>query len=148
MGATTATPSFTPDLAGTYVIQLVVNDGFADSTPDTATITAITGAAFAEIKLKDACDLVTGLPSSSFDAPGHRNYFCNMSSKVINFLQMSNLDQAKKHLEKMISRVDGCSPRGAPDPKGMGQPFAADFITDCAAQQQLYQLLTDALNVL
>ena len=30
--------------AGTYTVQLVVNDGFADSQPDTVTITAITGA--------------------------------------------------------------------------------------------------------
>jgi cytochrome c553 len=30
----------TPDVAGTYVVQLVVNDGTVDSTPDTMTITA------------------------------------------------------------------------------------------------------------
>lgn len=33
------TPSFTPDVAGTYVIQLIVNDGHLDSEPDTATVT-------------------------------------------------------------------------------------------------------------
>ena len=32
---------FTPDIAGTYVIQLVVNDGLADSDPVTVTITAV-----------------------------------------------------------------------------------------------------------
>jgi cytochrome c553 len=31
---------FTPDVAGTYVVQLVVNDGTADSNPDTVTVTA------------------------------------------------------------------------------------------------------------
>ena len=31
---------FTPDVAGTYVVQLVVKDGSADSAPDTVTITA------------------------------------------------------------------------------------------------------------
>ncbi len=31
---------FTPDVAGAYVVQLVVNDGSVDSTPDTVTITA------------------------------------------------------------------------------------------------------------
>ena len=71
-----------------------------------------------------------------------------MSSQVINFLQTPDLDQAKKRLQTMISRIDGCTLRGAPDPKGAGQPQAADFITDCTAQQQLHQLLTDALNVL
>jgi len=148
VGSTTATPSLTPDLAGTYVIELIVNDGFVDSEPDTVTITAITGAAFAEFKLKAACDLAAGLSSASFDAPGHRNYFCNMSSKVIHFLQTSNIDQAQAHLATMISRSDGCSLRSMPDPKGAGQPHAADFIMDCVAQQQLYQLLIDASSVL
>lgn len=37
---TTVAPSFTPDKPGTYIIQLVVNDGTSDSTPDSVTITA------------------------------------------------------------------------------------------------------------
>ena len=37
---TTATPSFTPDVAGTYTIQLIVNDGSVNSPPDTVEITA------------------------------------------------------------------------------------------------------------
>jgi hypothetical protein len=43
-GATTATPTFTADLAGTYVASLVVNDGKADSAADTVTVTAVTNA--------------------------------------------------------------------------------------------------------
>lgn len=39
-GATTATPSFTPDLAGSYIARLIVNDGKTDSAPSTVTITA------------------------------------------------------------------------------------------------------------
>ncbi len=34
-----ATPSFYTDVAGTYVVQLIVNDGTVDSTPATVTIT-------------------------------------------------------------------------------------------------------------
>jgi mono/diheme cytochrome c family protein len=40
VSATTEMVFFTPDVAGTYVVQLVVNDGSIDSTPDTVTITA------------------------------------------------------------------------------------------------------------
>ena len=40
-GADTANPTFTPDVDGSYVIQLVVNDGLVDSTPDTVVIIAI-----------------------------------------------------------------------------------------------------------
>src|SRR5262249_2020545 len=34
-------PTFTPDAAGIYVIQLIINDGHIDSDPDTATLTVI-----------------------------------------------------------------------------------------------------------
>ncbi len=39
VGADTATPSFIIDVAGTYVLQLIVNDGTADSAPDTVQVT-------------------------------------------------------------------------------------------------------------
>jgi RHS repeat-associated protein len=38
-GNTTADPSFTGDVAGIYVVELIVNDGKEASTPDTVTIT-------------------------------------------------------------------------------------------------------------
>ena len=38
--ATSKTPTFVADVAGTYVVQLIVNDGFASSDPKTVTITA------------------------------------------------------------------------------------------------------------
>jgi hypothetical protein len=39
-GATTATPTFVADVAGIYVVQLIVNDGSVPSTPATLTVTA------------------------------------------------------------------------------------------------------------
>ena len=36
---TTVNPTFVADRFGTYVVQLIVNDGFVDSAPDTVTIT-------------------------------------------------------------------------------------------------------------
>jgi hypothetical protein len=41
-GAATAAPTFTADVDGAYVVQLVVADGAAESAPDTVTITAAT----------------------------------------------------------------------------------------------------------
>lgn len=35
----TVSPSFTPDVAGTYVVQLIVSDGFLASDPDSARVT-------------------------------------------------------------------------------------------------------------
>jgi parallel beta-helix repeat protein len=39
-GANAANPTFTPDVAGDYVAQLIVNDGFQDSAPDTVFVHA------------------------------------------------------------------------------------------------------------
>ena len=39
-GSTTVNPTFTPDLDGNYVVQLIVNDGTVDSTPDSMTVMA------------------------------------------------------------------------------------------------------------
>jgi len=39
-GGDTATPSFTPDLAGEYIVELIVNDGADNSDPASVTITA------------------------------------------------------------------------------------------------------------
>lgn len=41
-GATTDNPSFTPDLVGSYIFSLTVNDGTQDSAPSTVTITVTT----------------------------------------------------------------------------------------------------------
>jgi hypothetical protein len=40
-GADTVQPELTPDVAGDYVAQLIVNDGFADSAPDTVRVQAV-----------------------------------------------------------------------------------------------------------
>jgi hypothetical protein len=42
-GSATANPSFKADKAGTYVIELIVNDGTVDSPADTVTITVTKG---------------------------------------------------------------------------------------------------------
>ncbi len=38
--STAVNPTYTADVAGSYILRLVVNDGTVDSTPDTVTITA------------------------------------------------------------------------------------------------------------
>jgi hypothetical protein len=43
LGRTLPTPRFTPDVAGAYLVQLLVNDGALDSDPDEVTITAHAG---------------------------------------------------------------------------------------------------------
>ena len=46
-GANSQSPVFVADLAGVYVVQLIVNNGFTSSTPSTLTITASAGSSAA-----------------------------------------------------------------------------------------------------
>jgi hypothetical protein len=54
-GATSSTPSFVADVAGTYVVALVVNDGTADSAPDMVNISAA-GQVTGPVLLNDTFD--------------------------------------------------------------------------------------------
>ncbi|MDH5331543.1 MAG: PKD domain-containing protein [Aquincola sp.] len=72
---TAAQPTFTPDVAGTYIATLVVSDGVLDSTPATVTITAAAGnsapvANAGPDKTVFVNDPVTIDGSGSFDADG------------------------------------------------------------------------------
>lgn len=68
------TPTFPADAAGTFVVQLIVNDGFLDSDPDTATVTVevfdteapdVPDLAFISVSLPvDGEIAVTGLPGA------------------------------------------------------------------------------------
>lgn len=73
--ATSATPTLTTDLAGIYVVTLVVNDGTVDSTASTVTITAATGNSAPVANAGSAQNVMTGTVvsldgSGSSDANG------------------------------------------------------------------------------
>ena len=62
-GATTASPMFTSDVAGTYVATLIVNDGKVNSAPTTVAVTAQTVVGFEAI-----APLPPNMPSYGFEA--------------------------------------------------------------------------------
>ena len=139
--------SIVPDLEGQYVISLVVSDPYSSSPADTVTVTVI-GPEFAEDRLMDGSDIISALPDSDFDAKGHRNSLVNRIADVITAIQAGMLEEARNDLEAIIERVDGCTLRGTADPKGGGQAFAADYITDCTEQEDVYDILIEALDAI
>ena len=74
-GANTVSPNFSPDLAGVYLVRLVVNDGQLNSSPSTVQITAATDnsapiAAAGPAQQVSVGDTVTLDGSASSDADG------------------------------------------------------------------------------
>jgi N-acetylneuraminic acid mutarotase len=139
--ANTATPTFVPDVAGTYSAQLVVNDGLTDSAPQVVHITAIRASDFSQLQIQAAANVIANLPLSSVTNPGNRNALANFLRQAVRFIQLDNLPQARQKLEAAIERIDGCALRGEPDAIGVSR----DWITTCDAQGLVYQSLVDAL---
>jgi hypothetical protein len=143
-GEATAAPTFVPDLEGTYTVGLMVSDGFAFSGVDEVIVTAITGAQFAENVLADAVSDIVSLPPTSVTSEGNQNSLENLLTKAVQNIQDDKIDKARRRLEDALVRTDGCVLRGAPDTQGSER----DWITDCAAQTELYNDLIAVLNAL
>ena len=170
---TTATPSLTADLPGTYVVELVVNDGFLDSSVDSVEIEAIDTADFVRAKIHEADDYVAGLPLSSFYSgngncsPQRQAKRAKISKRAMRkALRVSTWHAFWHHwarhcnggsqqislhkkatlrqLRRAIALTDGVALRGTPDVRGSG--FRVDLITDAVASQTVYDCLQQAIT--
>jgi hypothetical protein len=84
---TAAAPTFTADLDGDYVVQLIVNDGTVDSAPDSVTISA--SATWSPVELIIDADAVAGIDNYvgypvpvRFDANTIHIYFAGIAFKT------------------------------------------------------------------
>jgi hypothetical protein len=136
-----ATPMFVADVAGTYLAQLVVSDGFSSGAADVVEITAVSAGNFSQMAIQDAADLIAGLTPAGVTTTGNQNALTNGLSQAVQFIQSGNLAQARQKLQAAIERTDGCALRGAADSNGPGR----DWITTCVAQMPVYQSLVQAL---
>lgn len=144
--ADTATPTFVPDLPGSYVVELIVSDPFVASAPDQV-IVVITTEYFAEQQTVNAINTVGSLPPSSVTTKGNQTALGNFLTQVIAALQVGDVSEAKNKLQDAIERTDGCALRGSPDISGGGQ-IKQDYIKTCTDQAPVYTLLKDALDAL
>jgi hypothetical protein len=145
--ANTATPTFVPDLPGSYVVDLVVSDPFVGSTPDTVTIAVVTTSDYAGQQTVVALNSVGSLPPSSVTTKGNHTALANLLTQVNAALQVGDIVDAMKKLRDAIERTDGCSLRGSPDAPGGGR-IKQDYIKACTDQASIYTALTDALHAL
>ena len=101
---------------------------------------------FAEIQIVELDEVVSELDAAAGEVTtvGNQQAFSSFISEAIVAIQEDDIETAIDKLEKALARTDGCVLRGAPDGNGPGR----DWITDCTAQAEAYDLLQAALDAL
>jgi hypothetical protein len=136
----TVNPTFLPDLAGTYVVSLIVNDGQVDSDPSTLSITVVVSADPVIADLINAINAINGLDSSSFKNRNLRKTLTNKINTAIAYVEQGLYSQADSLLGGILKKVDGCAKNGGPDKN--------DWIITCEAQIQVYPNIQSAIDEL
>jgi hypothetical protein len=135
------TPTFLADLAGTYVVQLIVSDGHLASDPDSTTVTVISSADAATAALIEAIARLNAAAPGDFKNRNHQRTLGTKIGVVIGDIQDGEIAEA---LEKLVSdvlkKVNGCAEEGEPDKN--------DWITACTAQLPVYEEVMEAIALL
>ncbi len=145
--ADTLSPGFTPDEPGTYEFSLVASDPFDDSVADTVILTAVADVATVEDLLLEAAALVRSLPRDAFAALGHQRAISAQLRGALEEVQEcggSTCARAIQRIQNLMERTDGFPLRGALDERGPGK----DWVVSESAQEELYDLLSSALDLL
>ncbi len=144
-GANTLAPSFVANVAGTYVLQLIANDGIVDSIPATSVVEVIVTDDAATRTIQALITYINGLPAK--DAHGRRVFKSKGARRELVQELMGALRMIKDHefgvALKLLShggkrRMDGCAVHGAADRN--------DLIRTCAEQSPAFALLTKAIG--
>ncbi len=137
----TVNPSFLPDLAGTYVVSLIVNDGRVDSDPSTLSITVVSSTDPAIEELIKALNAINALDRSAFKSRNLKKVLTAKINTAIAYIDQGFYSDAKSALETgIIKKVDGCAKNGSPDKN--------DWIVTCDAQNQVYPHILSAIGEL
>ena len=137
------TGQFTPDIAGTYYARFRASDNYT-SVFDLTRITVIDPIAYAADQVSAARIIIAGLSNSDFDGRKSQRTLLGYLDDALDALSSGDNAGAISWIDETIKRSDGCSINGAPDGKGKGK----DWITNCSAATQVYELLIDAKSVL
>jgi hypothetical protein len=134
-------PSFVADLAGSYVVSLVVNDGFEDSDPSNITVVAISVSTAATEMLGDAIDAINNLDLGVLKNNNMRNALTNKINSVLGMIDQENYQKALDKLRNdILGKTNGCAEGGNADKN--------DWIGDCASQSTVYPLLLETITLL
>jgi hypothetical protein len=145
-GGNSASPTFVAGVAGTYIAQLIVNDGFVDSAPDTVVIQASSATDAVTQTLQDLIALINGFPATENGKAvfQHRQLRRNLVREIqlaLYLVEHGQFRLADRLLGRVVlAEMDGCQRNGKPD--------RGDWIRACAEQDQAYLLVTEAISYL
>jgi len=141
IGSDTVNPSFEPDIQGTYILNLVVNDGIVDSDPSDVTISVLEADNPDDVvnALMAAIDAINELNADDFNNEKNREA---LTSKIIEVINIGTYDQSMldKLRDDIGSKMDGCATVTEPDKN--------DWIINCTAQDAVYPLIELAISAL
>lgn len=138
---TAMTTSFVPDLPGTYVVQLIVNDGYLNSDPSTIQVQVVTLQTVAISTIQNCSAEIASLSPTVFKNANMQNALLNKLNAVIANIEAGNYADALGQLQNdILGKTDGCANSGAP-----GTPDKNDWIKDCTAQGLIYPCILDAI---
>jgi len=144
--ATLGTPdsvsaSLWADVTGTYVVSLVVNDGFVDSAPSNVSVMALTSVTQATQQTSQTMVTINSLSPTVFKNTNMQNALTNKIQAVLADIQAGRYADALNKLQNdVIRKTDGCATGGAPD--------ATDWIKTCSAQAMVHPMLQQLVALL
>lgn len=141
IGSDTMNPNFEPDIQGTYILNLVVNDGIVDSDPSDVAISVLEADNPDDVvnALMAAIDAINELNADDFNNEKNREA---LTSKIIEVINIGTYDQSMldKLRDDIGSKMDGCAKVTEPDKN--------DWIINCTAQDAVYPLIELAISAL
>lgn len=130
---TAQSASLVPDLPGTFVVQLIVNDGFLNSLPATAQIAVVSQQTSLIAQIQERQGVIATLPDDGFKFKGARAIMAVELNGVLLSVEKHGYRIALAIIDALLAQSDGCATSGAPD--------RTDLITNCADQSEFYPAL-------
>jgi len=140
-GTDTSTAGFVADVAGLYVVSLLVNDGLVSSVPANVTIAATSRQDEVIETLGELTNVINNLNPALFT---NKNMAGALTNKINSVLLMIDQGLYQDALDKLnndiLGKTNGCADSGAPDQN--------DWIKTCEGQAEVYALVMEAIDLL
>jgi len=142
---TSAMPSFYADVAGTYVINLAVDDGHSGTDSDVVEVTAISPEEAAAETLVEVIETITDdVDPIDFHNQNSANALSNKIEATLAMIDEGLYEDAlDKLLNDILKKTDGCPDVFEPDE----EPDNNDWIDDCDDQRNVREFVLRAIEL-